>query len=146
MKYKLSIIGLLTIMLVSLFSCQEKKVLGSCFIENKSNYSIKITYKKTQSDFIKIINLNPNEKHEEPYDAGEPEIGNVIFPFTSDTIFVEFNDSTFIDTPDLKRSIIISSDYNRECINVKVNETIYNDIFTIDNEYINILRKQIKRK
>ena len=129
-----------------MFSCKETKVLGSCFIENKSNYSIKISYKKTQSDFIKVINLNPNEKHEEAYDAGEPEIGNVIFPFSTDTIFVKFNDSTFVDTPDLKRSIIVSSDYNRECITVNVNETLYNDIFTIDNEYINILRKRIKRQ
>lgn len=132
------IIGLV---FLTFISC-EKSYLSTYYIENDTNYLINISQKR-DAKIIKQFDIDSKGKYEAFYMGDFYSDSDV--PLDGDTIFVEFNDSIFVDSSGLTRSILYRSTYKQYDKVVKGNSTLWYYSFTIDEDYLNILRKQIKR-
>jgi hypothetical protein len=143
MKNTISILAkLIFVLFLTTFASCEKSYLGRYFIENKTSYFISISQKRDLK-IIKQFDIESNNQYEAFYMGDFYSVSDV--PLDNDTIYVRFNDSTFIDTDSLQRSIIHRSTYKQYDKVVKGNNTTWFYSFTIDEDYLNILRKQIKR-
>jgi len=127
--------------LLTFMSC-EKSYQSTYYIENETNYLINISQKR-DAKILKQFEIESKGKYEAFYLGDFYSDSDV--PLDGDTIFVKFNDSTFIDTVGLTRSILYRSTYKQYDKVVKGNNTTWYYSFTIDEDYLDILRKQIKR-
>jgi hypothetical protein len=128
-------------MMILFVSCEEK-FMNYYSIKNSTTLPIKI-YHNRASKTLNEFALLPNEKIRAFKSSG---FGENDVPIMTDTLIVEFNDSIFYDTFDLKRNILNTHVYKLDDVVKKGNSTTSNYVFVVDDEYINILRNQIKRE
>ena len=160
---------LMFLLLIFLVSCENdlphiKEI--NYYIRNNQLKNVRIIRRARDNSILKDFTILPNNsnlafysytaylegKNEQTDDLPKTDFPNFTYtgyyPDTKsypDTILIQFNDTTFVDTHLLRKNIHNAFFYTLTDCTSFDNHVIQERVFTIDDEYINTLRQQFKR-